>query len=155
MKKTIYSIIALLAFTCCLASCSSDDNGDRAYTHTQTPELEAQGTYVGHFVRLQANSSMAVHEEGEGTLTITATDTAYVAYMRFESAALGISTGTTVNISFFNDGYVFSNNLESNPLGSPISGRISGNSLAETAFQLKIRQGRSTKTYNISFSGRK
>lgn len=163
MRKNIQRMLATGIFICLLplsaslslCSCSGDDdNGDKVYTHTTTPEKEAHGTYTGTYVRLQANSSTAVPEEGIGTLVITPSETAYVANIRFECEALGISAGTPVNITFANDGFIFSNVDSSNPLGSPVSGRIMAGNQAESSFQLKIRQGRSTKTFDITFAGK-
>lgn len=153
MKKLLLSLLALMTLGCSLTACSSDDNEDPVYNHTQTPEQAAQGTYSGQFIRLQANSSTAVPEYGEGTLVIIPSDTAYVAHVRFECAELAISAETPVNITYANDGFMFSNDLSTNPLGSPISGHINAVGTAESGFQLKIRQGRSTKTFDISFSG--
>ncbi len=154
MKTFIYSILTMVVVCCSFSACSSDDDADRTYTHTTTPEQEAQGVYRGTFTRAQANVSDAVREEGDGTLTISPTDTAYVAHVRFECTALGIAAETKVNITFANDGFLFSNDLASNTLGSPITGRISTDHDARSDFQLKIRQGRSTKTFDIVFSGK-
>lgn len=140
-----------MAMCCGFTSCGSDD--DVAYNHVQTPEKEAHGIYTGMFTRLQANSATAVPEEGEGTLVISATDTAYVSKVVFTCPSLSISATTVVNITYANDGFVFSNHSTGNPLGATIMGSITEAGGVVSDFQLKIRQGRSTKTFNINFAG--
>lgn len=153
MKKILFSVLAVLALTACGSKPSEEEeNVDNTIS---TPEIEAQGSYVGTFTRILANSSTAEPETAEGLLTITASDTAYVAHVNFDCAPLGINAGTIVNISFAGKGFVFYNDLPTNTLGSPISGRISEDKLTEVDFQLKIRQGRSTKTFDINFSGKR
>lgn len=153
MKKILFSLLAVLALTAC-GSKSSEEDENIDGPLTSTPEIEAQGSYIGTFTRILANSATAEPETAEGWLTITASDTAYVAHVRFECQPLGVDAGTVVNISFAGKGFVFYNDLASNTLGSPISGRISEDKLTEANFQLKIRQGRSTKTFDINFSGK-
>lgn len=153
MKKVLFPLLAILALTACGNKENEEEYTD--YPPTSTPEIEAQGSYVGTFTRILVNSATAEPESAEGQLIITASDTAYVAHAQFECEPLGISAGTVVNISFAGKGFVFYNDLPGNTLGSPISGRISEDRLTQASFQLKIRQGRSTKTFDISFSGGK
>lgn len=139
----------------CLAFSACDDDDDPTYAHAQAAEVEAAGTYVGTFTRIRANSATAVEEYGEGTLVI-ADSTAHVVKLTFTCADLNIATASIpVNISFANAGYQFSNYGTSNPTGAPIIGNISGEHELETSFQLKIRKGFNTTTYDISFTGKR
>ncbi|MGN0220760.1 MAG: hypothetical protein ACI4BA_01355 [Prevotella sp.] len=153
MKKIIFLVLATLAICYGLTSCS-DDDADFCYNHTLSPEEEAEGIYSGEICRVQANSSSAVEEKSEGTMTVVKSEQKNVAFLKFSCTELGISTvDIPVNIAYENDGILFSNHIVENPLGSIITGRIDANKKVTTNFQLKIRSGRVTKVYNISFTG--
>lgn len=147
--------IITISFCAVFTACSSNDE-DPTYAHSETPEKEAAGTYTGTFTRLQVNSSTAEPETGEGTMIITPSENVNVAIMQFTCESLNITTANIpVNITFDNAGILFSNHSVSNPLGAPITGRISSEKGVNTNFQLKIRIGRSTKTYNVGFTGKR
>ncbi|MBQ6062209.1 MAG: hypothetical protein IJK42_05185 [Prevotella sp.] len=154
MRKMICLTWCLMMMGLALNSCNDDENGEDApYSFSQTPERDAQGTYIGTFTRTQVGTTEG--ESGEGTLTITPTDTAYVAVLKFESESLNLSTHVRVNIAHSNGGYVFSNHVTDNNIQSKIGGHINEARVVNTTFQLRQRQGRSTKVYNYSFEGSK
>lgn len=132
------------------AACSSDD-GDVNYKHSQTPETEAQGTYWGTFTRLQSNDPNATPESGEGTLVIMGTDTAYLAHVQTSCESLNINVEKSVNISYANAGFILST-IESD---SQMRGSIEEDGQISMKFNLKIRVGRSTRPYAITFVGTK
>lgn len=155
MKKIIFLLIVIIAASCVTMSCSNDDDS-LSYSRSQTPSQEIEGTYSGTFTRVLYNSPSAVPESGEGKLVITSTESSNRANVQFTCEPLNIATATIpVNVTFENDGLLFYNHSTSNLLGSVITGRIDGSKKTISKFQVKIRIGRSTKTYDVFFSGSK
>lgn len=148
MKKYIFSMIAMLAVCAGFTACGSDDD-DPQYSHSQSPSVEMQGVYTGTFTRIQSNDPNAQPESAEGTMVIISGENGYVANAQFLSTDLNISTVIPVNISFANDGAVFSNHKDE----STIVGSVNGAGQAAVSFAIKIRVGRSTKPYAVTFSG--
>lgn len=141
---------------CCVTMSCSNDDGDPTYSHYQVPSKEIEGTYSGTFTRIQYNSPSAVPESGEGIMVITSTESSNRADVQFTCEPLNIATVTIpVNVTFENDGILYYNHSTSNPLGAVVTGHISGDQKTMSKFQVKIRVGRSTKTYDVSFSGSK
>ena len=155
MNITSIKYWLLAGIICCGFVACNDDDDDPTYSHSQAAEVEAAGTYAGTFTRIRASSATAVEESAEGTLVI-ADSVSHVVNLTFTCDELGIATAKIpVNISFANAGCQFSNFSTNNPTGAPITGRIGSDKELETSFQLKIRKGFSTTTYDITFSGKK
>jgi uncharacterized alpha/beta hydrolase family protein len=151
MKKYIFSIVAMLAVCAAFVACGSDDD-DQQYSHSQAPSVEMQGTYTGTFTRIQSNDANAQPESAEGTIYLTPGENGYVANIKFLSTDLKIDVEKVANISFANDGAVFSNYKDA----SQIVGNISNNGQLSVSFALTIRiTPRSSRPYNITFSGSK
>ena len=148
MKKYIFSMIAMLAVCAGFTACGSDDD-DPQYSHSQSPSVEMQGVYTGTFTRVQSNDPNAQPESAEGTMAIIPGENGYVAYVTFECSDLDISAQKLVNITFANDGALFSNNKDE----SAILGNIYGSGQTEVSFALKIRKGWNTRPYAVTFSG--
>ena len=155
MNITSIKYWLLAGIICCGFVACNDDDDDPTYSHSQAAEVEAAGTYAGTFTRIRANSSTAVEESAEGTLVI-ADSVSHVVNLTFTCDELGIATAKIpVNISFANAGCQFSNFSTNNPTGAPITGHISGEHELETSFQLIIRSGRTSPTFDITFTGKR
>lgn len=107
MKKILYYLFAVLALSCSFISCSDDD--DDATIHSVTPEKAAAGVYSGTFTRVQDGTTDTLYTQG--TVTITATDSAYCADVTYDCTGDFTFNATSVaNISYAGNGFVFTNN---------------------------------------------
>lgn len=152
MKKILYFCCALLAVALTTTSC--DDNEDDVIVFENTPEVDAAGTYVGTFSRVQVGAANPDTTYAEGTIVL-AESSPYVAWAQFKCEPFTINTECHLNIAHSDQGFAMSNNLSTNTLGAPLFGRIDNDGNTEIHMQLAIRSGRGTKTYNITFVGRR
>ncbi|WP_295434490.1 hypothetical protein [uncultured Prevotella sp.] len=150
MKKILYYLFAVLALSCSFISCSDDD--DDATIHSVTPEKAAAGVYSGTFTRVQDGTTDTLYTQG--TVTITATDSAYCADVTYDCTGDFTFNATSVaNISYAGNGFVFTNNSTSNGLGASFIGRISSEGTLSSYFKVQQKSGRKTYTYYYNFSG--
>ena len=152
MKKIIYSLAAMLALSFSFVSCGDDDD---TISFPTTPEKAAAGTYTGTWTV----SSDTESSEGSGTIILTATDTPYNVDVTIEgsftTAALNVSSTSIANITQANNGFVFNNNMATNPLGAGFTGKIDENGNIGVNFQKEVRVGRKQYKYNYVFYGKK
>lgn len=152
MKKILYPLFAILTFSCVLVACSDDD--DENVSFGATPEIEAAGVYTGTFSRVQDGTTDTLYTTG--TVTITATDSAYCADISFDcSGDFAFSDASVANIAHANGGFVFENSSSSNGLGTPFMGRIDENGNLTSYFKIQQRSGRLTYTYHYNITAAK
>ena len=152
MKKIIYSLAAMLALSCSFASCGDDDD---TISFPTTPEKAAAGTYTGSWTVTSDTETV----EGSGTITLAASSTPYNVDVTiegsFSTTALNVSTTSIANIAHANNGFVFNNNTDSNPLGAGFTGKIDESGAIGVNFQKEVRVGRKQYKYNYIFVGKK
>ncbi len=152
MKKILYSLFALLTFSCVLVACSDDD--DDAISYGATPEIEAAGVYTGTFARVQDGTTDTLYTTG--TVTITPTDSAYCADIAFDCDGDFTFNGTSVvNITHAGHGFIFENSSASNGLGTAFMGRIDENGNLTSYFKIQQKSGRLTYTYHYNITAAK
>lgn len=144
--------MALVIASCGLTACG-DDNEDENISFSASAEKEAQGTFNGTFVRVQASNGTTV--TGTGTFVLTATETANRAELTFTSDELTELAGIEpipVNISHASRDFVFFNKSSDYSL----RGRIYDGKTVKLSFSKLVRiSARSSVTYNYSFEGAK
>lgn len=152
MKKIIYSLAAMLALSCSFVSCGDDDD---TISFPTTPEKAAAGTYTGSWTVTSDTETV----EGSGTITLAASSTPYNVDITiegsFSTTALNVSTTSIANIAHANNGFVFNNNTDSNPLGAGFTGKIDESGAIGVNFQKEVRVGRKQYKYNYIFVGKK
>ncbi len=154
MKKIIFSLAAMLALSCSFISCGNDDDND--ITFSTTPEKAAAGTYSGNWT---ISSDTETVGEGEGTITIAPTSTPYNADITiegsFSTTSLNVNATSIANISHANNGFVFNNNNDKNPLGTSFTGKIDESGVIGVNFVKEVRVGRKQYKYYYTFLGKK
>lgn len=150
MKKFLYFIIVMIVASA--ASSCSDDN-DNIYTFANAPEIDAQGTYEGSYLRVKYGTTDSAR--ATGTIVLAPADTAYTTHASFSSAEFKLDKSVVLNISHANEGFVLFNNSTLNSIGQPVTGRIDNNKQLNIQFQLSQRVGRRTYTYIYHFTGKK
>lgn len=162
MNKILNRLFILTALVMALSSCK-DEAEIPGHGKPGNPEKEVAGTYVGTWTKTQRNST-ADPVTAEGTLTLTATDEAYItvvkigcesASMDFNNTSSFASTESRANIVNQSAQYVFYNVLTTNGLGTSFNGTVSFGGEATMTFAKTIRQGRVTYTYDYTFTGTK
>jgi hypothetical protein len=152
MKKIIYSLAAMLALSFSFVSCGDDDD---TISFPTTPEKAAAGTYTGSWTVTSDTETV----EGSGTITLDASSTPYNVDVTiegsFSTTALNVSTTSIANIAHANNGFVFNNNTDSNPLGAGFTGKIDESGAIGVNFQKEVRVGRKQYKYNYIFVGKK
>jgi hypothetical protein len=152
MKKIIYSLAAMLALSFSFVSCGDDDD---TISFPTTPEKAAAGTYTGSWPVTSDTETV----EGSGTITLAASSTPHNVDVTiegsFSTTALNVSTTSIANIAHANNGFVFNNNTDSNPLGAGFTGKIDESGAIGVNFQKEVRVGRKQYKYNYIFVGKK
>lgn len=151
MRKIIYSLAALLAFSFSFVSCSDDD--DNNITFDTTPEKAAAGTYTGTWTQTEDGATTST--TCNGTVTVAPTSNAYQADFTFEAPDFEINATSVANISHANYSFVFNNNVETNPLGANFAGMIDENGNLTVNFMKQRRVGRKQYTFFFVFEGKK
>ena len=151
MKKIVYSLVALLTLSCGFVSCGSDDDND--ITFSTTPEKAAAGTYSGTWTQTEDGATTST--TCEGTITIAPTSNAYQADITFDAPEFSISATSVANISHANNGFVFNNNVDTNPLGANFAGKIDEQGNIALNFMKQMKVGRKQYTYFFVFEGKK
>ena len=149
MKKILFPLFVALAFGFTFAACSDDDDEGRSFS--STPEIESAGTYTGTFTRVQDGTTDTL--TAPGTVTLTATDSAYCTDVAFAAAGFDLDAKSVANISHADDGYVFTNSSTSNGLGAAFQGRIDASGTLTSSFNITQKEGRKTYVYHYSFTG--
>lgn len=158
MKKTLYSIFAVLSLCLAFVSCDDDDIDVNRGTHSQLPETVVAGTYNGQYVVYKADG---VTEVGTypATVTMTAGESKYT--VRLESvcdqADINGAEEMPLNISWANDDIKFWGlTTPGTTAGFLNSAGLNGtysNGTLSFKFSKTIREGRSTVTKFYVFNG--
>lgn len=157
MKKIVYSLVALLTLSCGFVSCGSDDDND--ITFSTTPEKAAAGTYSGTWTLTEEGATTS--KTCEGTITLTPTDSVNCVDITFDAPFKGddekykINATSVANISHANNGFVFNNNVDTNPLGANFAGKIDEQGNIALNFMKQVKEGRKQYTYFFVFEGKK
>ena len=151
MKKIFYSLVALLAFSCSLVSCSDDD--DNGISFSTTAEKGAAGTYTGTWKQTEDGTTETT--TCEGTITLTATDSLNCVDVTFSAPDFEISATSVANIAHAQHGYVLNNNVDTNPLAAAFTGKIDENGNLSVNFMKQRRVGRKQYTFFFVFEGKK
>ena len=142
----------MLALSFSFVSCGDDDD---TISFPTTPEKAAAGTYTGSWTVTSDTETV----EGSGTITLAASSTPYNVDVTiegsFSTTALNVSTTSIANIAHANNGFVFNNNTDSNPLGAGFTGKIDESGAIGVNFQKEVRVGRKQYKYNYIFVGKK
>lgn len=161
MKKFIYSLFAVLTLSCALVSCGDDDSSDAKIGGN--PATAAAGTYKGTWTVTLDSVSVTT----PGTITVTATDSAYTADFAFAAESFRMLVGTSqqtlsldvtsvANIAYNGSttSFDFSNSSTTTAIGQPFAGKIF-DGVVTTNFSLEQKAGRKKYTFNYAFVGQK
>lgn len=160
MKKTLYSIFAVLSLCLAFVSCDDDDFDVNHGTHSQLPETVIAGTYNGQYVVYKADG---VTEVGtySATVTMTAGESKYTARLESvcEQAEMNGAEEQALNISWANDDIKFwgltTPGTTAGFLNSAALNGTFSNGTLSFKFSKTIREGRSTVTKFYEFTGTK
>ena len=160
MKKTLYSIFAVLSLCLAFVSCDDDDFDVNHGTHSQLPESVVAGTYSGHYVVFKADG---VTEIGTypATVTMTAGESKYTVRLESVSAETDMNGAeeNPLNISWANDDIKFwgltTPGTTAGFLNSAALNGTYSNGTLSFKFSKTIREGRSTVTKFYEFTGTK
>lgn len=144
-------MVALLAFSCSLASCSDDD--DNNINYSTTAEKGAAGTYTGTWKQTEDGTTDT--STCEGTITLTATDSINCVDVTFNAPDFEISATSVANITHAQHGFVLNNNVDTNPLAAAFTGKIDENGNLCVNFMKQRRVGRKQYTFFFVFEGKK
>lgn len=156
MKKILYSFMMLFVATLCFTACSDDDDDNGSIVMPSNPEKDIAGTYSGTWTT--TNQTSGAVSTGAGTITIAATDSAYVADLIInECTDANVSVmKSVVNVDWrTNNTYSFFNKTSTNELGGAFAGKVIDGKTLELSFNKVVRSGRKSVTYNYSFVGTK
>lgn len=154
MRKLVYLFVGLMTLSVSLVSCDDSDDDAVAFETTAERDFVDTTKYFGMLTRVEAGKNMA--DTADAEISVVATDSAYVVDMIvhcFDTSFKIDSLKGPVNIARAGAGYKFYNNLETNMFKNRFAGCISEEGSLSTIFVMKIRSGRSTKTYNFDFKG--
>ncbi len=151
MKNSIYTAVLLLSMGIALMACERE-SADEIVIHDTTPELEAEGQYVGVWTRTIQGDTVEV--TAPGSIVLEA-DTLYVGRVTFVSEEFDLNKSSKANIAYAGKGFIYYNNNETNELGTPFYGRIDGDSVNIASFELRIRVGRKFQYCSFHFEGPK
>ena len=140
----------------CFTSCRNDaeipDHGPVMH-----PETETAGVYTGQWTRV--NTSTEAAETLDGTITLSATDQAYISTMQAKCDGINLDVTKNINITPGGQGYMFSNvlglDLPGADKAAPFYGNVSKQGEIDIFFQATFREGRKTVTYRYTFVGKK
>lgn len=148
MKKYIYSLVTAIALCCGFVSCGDDDD---TISFSVSAEQGSAGTYSGTWSKT-ANGNETT---STGTVTLAATSTANNTNVTFSCTEFEIDATSIANVTHASNGYVFNNNVSTNPLGAGFSGRIDEDGTIQLNFQKEVREGRQRTIYVFKFIGKK
>lgn len=148
MKKYIYSLVAALALSFGFVSCGDDDD---TITFSTSAEQGSAGTYSGTW----SKSANGKETTSTGTVILAATSTANNTNVTFSCTEFEINATSIANVTHASNGYVFNNNVSTNPLGAGFSGRIDEDGTIQLNFQKEVREGRQRTIYVFKFIGKK
>lgn len=155
MKKTIFCLFALAAVSAGFSSCEDDINFDRG-THSSRPAAQAAGSYNGTWTVFSSDGTTIEKEGVNGSVEIASADDEIVnvSLVCADVAALN-GKSSVANISWANNGFVFSNPLSSNGLATMFMGEVSEQGAMNLKFSMSVRSGRTTVTKFYQFKGNK
>ena len=175
MNKSFRTYVLLAAAVLLGAACGQNGSDNEEMVFDTTPETDAAGVYAGEFSRTVVGAAVPDTTYAEGTLTLApaqkcVVDTVwanqtdyrldttyvlrpYVVNITFKCEEFAIEKECIANISHSNGGFAFSNHVATNPLGAAFYGRIDEEGNLYSSFQMKLKSGRSTKTYALTFGG--
>lgn len=152
MKSSIYKVFILLCAGLVLMACGNDQSDDME-RHDTTPELKAEGQYVGRWTRtIQGDTVVAT---APGSIVLVPDTTTYVTYVTFRCDSLDLQDSAKANITYADHGFVYYNNNSTNELGTPFYGRIDDDLIHTASFELKVRVGRKFQYCHFQFEGSK
>ena len=137
-----------IALCCGFASCGDDDD---TMTFSTTPEQASAGTYSGTWTKT-AND---VTSNSTGSVTLAAAGATYSTNVTFSCTEFGINATSIANVTHANNGFIFNNNVSTNPLGAGFTGRIDEDGTIRINFQKEVREGRQRIIYVFTFIGKK
>lgn len=141
----------MLALGLTFVACDDDDD-DASFVGSRdvTPEIAAEGTYSGTWLRIYDEDSTYA----DGTLTVTATDSSYCADITFYCEEFDLDVTSVANITYAGSStkFYYSNNSSSgNGLGANFAGTIE-DGVATAMFTLSQKSGRQTISYDYRFN---
>ena len=151
MKKLLSGIFLLMALGLSFTACSDDD--DENINHDATPEIATAGTYTGTWTRTNVSEGTAT--TATGTLTFESTGTPYVTKVSAKCEEFGIDKQCVANIAWVANDCLYNNMRATNDFGTTFSGKITAGSVANIAYRLTEREGRTTYIYDYTFEGAK
>lgn len=149
MKKYIYSLVTALALCCGFASCG-DDNDDPVINYDTTAAQGSAGTYSGTW----SKTANGVETTSTGSVTLVEAGTANT-NITLSCPEFNINATSIANITHASYGYIFNNNVTTNPLEAPFAGRIDADGTIQLNFQKEVREGRLRTIYVFKFIGKK
>lgn len=159
MKKTLYSMFAILAVCFSFVSCDDDDSNDSG-THSELPETVIAGTYTGQYDVYNADG-VTLEETYPATVTLAAGENEYTVTLVSVCSESTINGAEEypLNITWANDEIKFwglsTAGTTSGYLNSAnLNGTYSDGTLT-FRFSKTVRSGRVSVTKFYDFSGTK
>ena len=154
MKKLLYSLFAILSLGVAFVACDDDDD-DASFVGTNDghPEVAAEGVYTGTWTRILSEDTAYA----EGTMTVTATDSAYCADFAFYSEEFDLDVASVANITYAGSStkfYYANVSSDGNGLGANFAGVIEDGE-ATAMFTITQKVGRQSYEYQYRFTGTK
>lgn len=153
MKTILKTMLLALAVSFTFAACTDDEDGVTNPGTPSNPEIESAGVYAGTWNCVEL-SGKEDPKNSTGTLTLAASDKAYITNVTAVCTELNVNYTSIANIT---PAFAFYNNVATsseNGFGVTFSGRIDGDN-ATFSFTKTIKQGRVTKNYKYTFDGQK
>ncbi len=150
MKKFIYSIFAVLALSCTLVACGSDD--DESANFSTSAEQGSAGTYSGTWTRTGDDGT----ETFSGSVTLAAAGSGQT-NVTFNCPDAELNATSIANVWHANNGYGFFNQTvsDANGLGVSFAGRIDEKGGLSTSFTFSQKVGRKNVEFKYEFIGSK
>lgn len=145
----------LFGATLCFTACSDDDDNG-SIVMPSNPEKDIAGIYAGTWTT--TNQTSGDVSTGGGTISIAATDSAYIADLIINDCAEANVSAmkSVINVDWrTNNTYSFFNKTSTNELGGAFAGKVVNGKTLELSFNKVVRSGRKSVTYNYSFIGDK
>lgn len=156
MKKLLYSLFAVLVMGAAFVACDDDDD-DASFVGTNDghPEIAAEGVYTGTWMQVYTTDEDTSY--AEGTMTVTATDSAYCADFAYYCEDFDLDVSSVANITYAGSStkfYYANGSSDGNGLGANFAGVIEDGE-ATAMFTITQKVGRKSYEYTYRFTGSK
>lgn len=145
--KTLFLFLVCSGLSSCNEEVGYIDPGPQG-----NPEKEVSGTYVGTWTKTL--QSTGAEEIGQGTITLTPGDKAFITDVKVNCPDLNIDMESLANVVNHSGGYTYYNQESKNGFGTAFLGSVKGNE-ASIKYTQSIKVGLKQSIYIFTFSGTK